>query len=384
VFDGSAKTIDVGNGAVTFVGSSVLTLAKGAVLTAYATLTDDEPVTLTAGATDSTDDVVLTNKANSVATLDAGVLTLGAHVTNQATLEAKGAGAIMVGGSTNSVTFTKALFTTGGGATASTHDIIFTGAGGLVDIGVGYDGSTGGSLKLADDGAIVTAGTGNLTVSTGLKIGGVATTVTSIDVSTIASKLSIFESTDTTAKLTINVSSSGDADDGIVIGTDSSPANNLSLLALDGAAAVYTFTKAVGGDAPVVISGTDIKAPASNADSAGAIITLTDKSHIVLGNGSIILGGIPTGRSSGGGKLVAAANGTIDGFTNTTPNDVNIATGQNLTGTDGNNGEVVSSFLTSNDGSGVFVLATKNVFGAKSGASTAVDGIISKSLALGQ
>jgi hypothetical protein len=82
VFNASTGTIDVGNSTVEFATGSILTLSEGAILTAYATpgdQEDPEPITLTAGETDGEDDIVITNGANSVATLIAGVFTLTSH-----------------------------------------------------------------------------------------------------------------------------------------------------------------------------------------------------------------------------------------------------------------------------------------------------------------
>jgi hypothetical protein len=370
----AAKTIDVGNDAVTFVATGILTLSKGAVLKAYATATDEEPVILTAGATAGTDDVVITNAVAGIVTLDAGVFTLVGNASNAATLEAKGAGTIVVGGATNSVTFTGALFTAATGGSANS-DTTLTGAGGIVDIAVAQGAANGGKLALADGGAIVTAGTGHVLVSTGLKIGGVATTVTAIDSDSHTIPI-VFASTNTTATLTANLGGSGDANDGIVIGTDSTQANNFKLLALDTAAAVYTFTAAADNDAPVVISGTGIVVPADTlgGSNTGAILTLDAKSNIVLGNGSITLGGISSTSTSGAGKLVLAENGKMGVFTDTT--HYTLSASQNFKG--GSEGEAATVVIGGSNSDGTLVLASINVYGAK-GTGTAVDGVISKS-----
>jgi hypothetical protein len=303
VIDGATKTIDVGNGEVTFVASSILTLSEGAVLTAYATLTDDEPITLTAGETGTDDDVVLTNTLNSVATLDAGMLTLPSHGSNQATLQAKGAGAIVVGGATNSVTFTGATITAGGHADSG--DPTLTGAGGLVAIGAG-EGANGGSIELLKEGTIVTAGSGKVTVGTGLQIGGADTAITASEGGGTAGVT--FAAAASTSTITQKTT---EAEDIFTLGT---AANGIVFAGLDSSPAVITLTASVGGSLPVVFSGVSVTVPASTANStAGAILDISEKTSILLGTSTGSLKfqkGIASG-SAGSGALKAAANAKI-------------------------------------------------------------------------
>jgi hypothetical protein len=333
------------------------------VLKAYATATDTQPSTVTAGPDDSDDDVVITNGANSLVTLTAGVLTLKAHVSNQATLQVKGAGTIKVGGSTNSVTFTKALFTAA--SHGSSGDTTFTGAGGIVDIAVAQGVANGGKLALADGGTIVTKGIGHVLVSTGLKIGGAATTVTSIDDDASAEKLSIFAATNTTATLTINKEGSGDVGDGIKIGTDSTAANNLFLVTSTNAATTYTFTKEAGsGNNPVEIAGTSVIVPKASSGTTGAIFGISATAEIKLGEGSIKLERVATATTAGNGKFVAASGAKLGTFTATQGgSNYNFPAGLvNATDSGSSSGTVV---VASNNTGGVLTLTdlASGVFG---------------------
>jgi hypothetical protein len=351
VFTASTGTIDVGNSTVEFVVGSILTLSEGAILTAWAIPGDEddpEPITLTAGPEDVDDDVVITNTASSApVTLIAGVLTLPAEESAQATLEVKGAGTIVVGGAVDSVTFTDALFTAGGDD--SSGDTVLTGAGGAVEIGLANSSDDGGTILLAAGGTIVTTGEGYVLIGTGLQIGGTAdTTITAIDGDTLEAGV-IFAATDAAATITANKDGSGDTGDGIDIGGE------LQLLAIDGNESIYTFTATSASTAPVVISGTDIYVPADGGNT-GAIFALTEYSDIVLGDGTITLGGVASNIESGNGKLSAAGSGKMGVFTDGTSGNVKFTSAGNFATAINTTAEEV--IISTDNTDGVLTLAT--------------------------
>ena len=288
------------------------TTTTGAVTTSTGDLTIAGKGAVTLGA------VTTATSANLVVTNETGVTIPTATIVASTSIDAS-AGKVIFGTATNSVTITNGTLKSGTGGTAGAA------ANGAVTLTYSSDG---GSLELEDGGSIVTAGTGSVTTP-GLKIGGsAATTVTGIS----DSKLTKIIAGDGTTTLDINNSGGGAAGNGILIGT---AADGVQLLAVGTDAMVYTFTPSTStGNAPVLIEGAFITAPADGTTGAIIAATTADKAKIVLGTAS---GGIRLGQGDHGGKLTIAyssGGSTIGVFNASSHNDGNLPASVGVNSTD--------------------------------------------------
>jgi hypothetical protein len=255
----------------------------------------------------------------------------------------------VVGGATNSVTFTDATITAGGHATSGSPTL--TGAGGLVAIGAAQSGDDGGTITLAEGGAIVTAGEGKVTVGPGFQIGG--TEATSFDAASGGDGGVIIEATDSTTTIT---QANAEAEDFLTL---DDAENGIMFAGLSDSAAVITLTASVDGDLPVVFSGTDVIVPASTENnSAGAILDISEKVSILLGTTSGSLKfqkGIASG-TAGSGSFIAADNATITATNSGSEVKLPAAAGFGATlGTDGEDTAAGVAIATSNS-EGVWTL----------------------------